>query len=100
MFRAFKHSRNSSGVSLVELLITITILAIITGIAVPLFISQSQRAHGTSLNGDGKINNDPRYGAVKVDDTQYKQCEGSDLNFKSIQGDNLLSVSHNDPACL
>lgn len=77
------------------------IMGMIATVAVFLFANaQYSASHGSSLNANGQVNTDPKYGPVKIDDTQYKQCEGSDLDFKSLQGDNLLSVSHDDPACL
>lgn len=42
---------------------------------------------------------DPKYGPVRVDSVQYKQCEGANLNFYAYGTNILLSVSNSDPAC-
>lgn len=107
MIKKFRQQGNH-GFTLLELVITICILGVIMGVAVPTFTAQKQRAIAaqngstttTSSGSNTDSNTDPKNGPVRVDDIQYKVCEGTDLNFKSFDGDNLLSVSHDDPACL
>lgn len=51
----------------------------------------------SSPSGNGA--SDPKYGPVRVDSVQYKQCEGADLDFYAYGTNILLSVSNSDPAC-
>jgi prepilin-type N-terminal cleavage/methylation domain-containing protein len=49
-----KNMRRSEGLSLVELIVTIAVLAIVTSIATPIFLSQQSAAHRATAIADGR----------------------------------------------
>ena len=89
-----KENINTSGFTLVELLVVVVILVVLAAIAIPLFLSQKTKASTAAVTSEGKMLNDSlNHALIEYPNTNVDQITWTGNAFKDGNLNTLTEVS-------